>query len=986
MHSRLLLDQQQQQHLQQQLQHLNTTPNFQHHFLEKCRCASRTQFDCIQGHTHHFPTGQQYHHQQQHHHHHSSTTRQSHHNQLLTPAYQYSNSYYHHSPPSQQQQQHQQHLRQQYCPANQLQHTRQQQQQNPTATTTQQYLHSHTRRLHHTSAVTSLSQQQHQQQHTSTQTYFKQQQHHTIVQHLYQQQQQQNQYHHRHHSTPQHPPAHHPAHNHPLSLHLTPHPPPPCARQPSSSSCATLVANVPANCCTSIAATAAAAATSSLSPANSCSSPATIATPPTPSPLPLPPPNPSATMYRRHNNLSYCGVSQEPGQNYQVQYVDTELYHSNSSQSQMTYPFCPIGDYQPPNGQSYYTTTHTANYSTAVPLNAPAVPHHSTLPYIVPTEETLLLNASSQTHSRDSPHSLTEVPFIPDTHSSSQTPTSTTANSVNVGSIGANGGGGGAGTGGGSSGGSDVSPDNEHGLMGNTNKIASATIKWLSRNYETAEGVSLPRSTLYNHYIQHCNESKIEPVNAASFGKLIRSVFSGLRTRRLGTRGNSKYHYYGIRIKPESILNHMMDEKPNTFQTHHPHAHHHQHHPHLNPANLTSDQATNNNAGNSGGGLHHSRGGKKTHTFKSETHEACGHFLGNGSGAIPPFPPIELDNTFDSELTPDDVETFRSMYREHCENFLDAVLNLDFNTIEFLWRDFWRENAQGDECHEEDKYLSKTKLYLLCHCAGVQKFVREVDYQFYQNMVDVIIPDVLRSIPNSLTQAIRNFAKNMEIWLCESMIGVPERMVQIKSSAVSAFCQTLRRYTSLNHLAQAARAVLQNNSQITQMLNDLNRVDFHNVQEQAAWVCQCDPSLVQRLENDFKTTLQQQCSLEQWAAWLQVVVDSVLQEHFGKPSYAKAARQFLLKWSFYSSMIIRDLTLRSASSFGSFHLIRLLYDEYMFYLIEHKVAEAHQKTAIAVICDLKQKDVEFDFGYQLEFITSDSMSSERGATKRLKHE
>lgn len=97
-------------------------------------------------------------------------------------------------------------------------------------------------------------------------------------------------------------------------------------------------------------------------------------------------------------------------------------------------------------------------------------------------------------------------------------------------------------------------------------------------------------------------------------------------------------------------------------------------------------------------------------------------------------------------------------------------------------------------------------------------------------MVDVIIPDVLRSIPNSLTQAIRNFAKNMEIWLCESMVGVPERMVQIKSSAVSAFCQTLRRYTSLNHLAQAARAVLQNSSQITQMLNDLNRVDFHNVQ------------------------------------------------------------------------------------------------------------------------------------------------------------
>lgn len=80
-------------------------------------------------------------------------------------------------------------------------------------------------------------------------------------------------------------------------------------------------------------------------------------------------------------------------------------------------------------------------------------------------------------------------------------------------------------------------------------------------NYETAEGVSLPRSTLYNHYMQHCNENKLDAVNAASFGKLIRSVFTGLRTRRLGTRGNSKYHYYGIRIKPGSTLMQAMDDK-----------------------------------------------------------------------------------------------------------------------------------------------------------------------------------------------------------------------------------------------------------------------------------------------------------------------------------------------------------------------------------------------------------------------------------------
>lgn len=51
-------------------------------------------------------------------------------------------------------------------------------------------------------------------------------------------------------------------------------------------------------------------------------------------------------------------------------------------------------------------------------------------------------------------------------------------------------------------------------------------------------------------------------------------------------------------------------------------------------------------------------------------------------------------------------------------------------------------------------------------------------------------------------------------------------------------------------------------------------------------------------------------------------------------------------------MVIRDLTLRSAASFGSFHLIRLLYDEYLFYLVEHKIAAATSRTPIAVMSEV----------------------------------
>lgn len=59
-------------------------------------------------------------------------------------------------------------------------------------------------------------------------------------------------------------------------------------------------------------------------------------------------------------------------------------------------------------------------------------------------------------------------------------------------------------------------------------------------------------------------------------------------------------------------------------------------------------------------------------------------------------------------------------------------------------------------------------------------FVSQSDLTFYQALVEVLIPDVLRPIPSSLTQAIRNFAKGLEGWLKTATVGVPDSMVKVK--------------------------------------------------------------------------------------------------------------------------------------------------------------------------------------------------------------
>jgi hypothetical protein len=80
------------------------------------------------------------------------------------------------------------------------------------------------------------------------------------------------------------------------------------------------------------------------------------------------------------------------------------------------------------------------------------------------------------------------------------------------------------------------------------------TDEWLKRNYEVAKDETLLHSTLQSHYHRHCKENNLRPVSVAILGRRVRKVFPAVEKRRLGKRGDSKYHYCGIRAIPESAI------------------------------------------------------------------------------------------------------------------------------------------------------------------------------------------------------------------------------------------------------------------------------------------------------------------------------------------------------------------------------------------------------------------------------------------------
>ncbi|KAF3854661.1 hypothetical protein F7725_022716 [Dissostichus mawsoni] len=398
-----------------------------------------------------------------------------------------------------------------------------------------------------------------------------------------------------------------------------------------------------------------------------------------------------------------------------------------------------------------------------------------------------------------------------------------------------------------------------------------ATLEWLEENYEIAEGVCIPRSALYMHYLDFSEKQDTQPVNAASFGKIIRQQFPALTTRRLGTRGQSKYHYYGIAVKESSQYYDVMYSKK--------------------------------------GAAWVNETGKKEVTKQTVAYSPRSK-LGT---LLPEFPNVK-DLNLPANLSEERVSTFIMMYRTHCQRILDTVQS-------FLLH-FW----QGMPPHMLPVLGSNTVVNIVGVCDSI----------LYKAISGVLMPTVLQALPDSLTQVIRKFAKQLDEWLKIALHELPENLRNIKFELSRRFSQILKRQTSLNHLCQASRTVI-NSADITfQMLEDWRNVDLNSITKQTLYTMEDSQDdhrqLIIHLYQEFDRLLEEQSPIEAYIEWLDSMVDRCGSEE--ARCLKKVAQQFLLMWSCFGTRVIRDMTLHSAPSFGSFHLIHLMFDDYVLYLLE----------------------------------------------------
>ncbi|KAJ6218853.1 hypothetical protein RDWZM_004665 [Blomia tropicalis] len=468
-----------------------------------------------------------------------------------------------------------------------------------------------------------------------------------------------------------------------------------------------------------------------------------------------------------------------------------------------------------------------------------------------------------------------------------------------------------------------------------------ATLMWLEGNYELADGVCIPRSVLYLHYVDFCNLNRVQPVNAASFGKIIRQQFPHLTTRRLGTRGQSRYHYYGIGIKDNSPYYQLSsssdgigDNKSAKNNSINNGFARNQHQTSSEskmarngsisklrmPKTLDNSTPTSTTVSSTNiqTGMFH-QGSNESYNEKivrsehmTQCHSKLYYNLSvrNGRGidsngslrsvsassshvgslmpsfvpSLPPFPTaeeLELCQGSHNNL----VSTFLLMYRAHCQRILDAIVRANFDEVHTLIYHFWQQIPH----HLIPILDSNLLINLLAIC----------DIRLYRTIVKLISVTLAQPLSDIAYSQLNDFVNSLDSVLNAALHKENQLLIQIKLELAKHFAS------------------------IIQYCNDF-KLFIANITDLS--------QLFEWFENMWQTMLQ-------WyrTNWFHHQRNHS-HSHLHQPTIDRLdlefAKQFLVLWSFARIRINEELSRMKAISEDLFGSLATLFDDFCLYKVK----------------------------------------------------
>lgn len=443
---------------------------------------------------------------------------------------------------------------------------------------------------------------------------------------------------------------------------------------------------------------------------------------------------------------------------------------------------------------------------------------------------------------------------------------------------------------------------------------------WLNSSYISYTDGNVSRQGLYGSYLRICQQYDIKPINSASFGKSVRQSFPNIKTRRLGVRGNSKYHYCGIRPatakEAEILMNLSKNEKPEPVQG-------------GNTPSSADDEVDSEGSSSRRVSIQNESNPDETYhglvfadTQQPQTPKTARPSF-RQSIALPNLDEVLSQPTAD-DLDHQKARDFWSMYVEHSQSLIDSVKNYRFDQFELTLRTFWtRLDSSMRECVTHSLMMS---------------LIYRADAVIYDEILDYLHSQTLRQMPQQAFGSLRQLAQNMEQVIIAALEGFSNDFVGPKIELAARFGHLVVRNLGICQLAQALSGIFSNPNNLKEMAEAWDGIDFEAVRNQAALVTNCHHEVLGTCFEDFRAILNNpNASIEHFISFVESTSQRCLQPTADNER-GLSPRSLLVRWCFVSSQLIRDLTLRSAASFGSFQIVNLFFDEWLGFMVLRKVA------------------------------------------------
>jgi hypothetical protein len=407
--------------------------------------------------------------------------------------------------------------------------------------------------------------------------------------------------------------------------------------------------------------------------------------------------------------------------------------------------------------------------------------------------------------------------------------------------------------------------------------------KWLLDNFVEADDSHIAREALYKEYVQFA-EAHSEPLmNSASLGKIVRSVFPSIATRRLGTRGNSKYHYYGVKPKFDYDSDLVTEARPPAKK--------------VRNSLIEMQVGTDEDAVSISSSISSSNAAAPV-LRDPVSPEMIKDFLR--------LPVVDMSK-FSPDLNQDLLAQFLDAYRAHCEFLLQFGLQGNFDGFGNSLVSFWKDAIEP----WSSLFVSQ----------AVGRLVSEWDAQVYQAMLNVFLPDILGPGDKDLMKGLRDFSRKLIMLLETAFDGNGHTVCAEKTRVAADFVKIVKQYSQLNKLALSANQLMSHRVKLEKMLRVWQNLDFESIVSQGLYICPNAVEALRLTQENIMHKLQSRACITNWAEWLYAMTEEFIQSEIpALHDFLNYCQNFMIRWSYMSSIIMREISDKDKDAFGKIYV------------------------------------------------------------------